>query len=162
VAGALAERATIVWPNDILIGGAKVAGILCEMSADQEHVAWAVVGIGINVRSAPALGDARWRAGSLAAAGDARSRAEVLIAVLAGLGEAYGAWMEDGGVAACADFARRDALRGAGVTVSVGEERVAGTCEGLDELGRLLVREGPATRALGAGEVTRVEGIGGA
>lgn len=162
VAGALAERATIVWPNDILIDGAKVAGILCEMSADQEHVAWAVVGIGINVRGAPPLGDARWAAGSLAAGGDRRSRAEVLVAVLASLGDAYGAWMEDGGAATRAQFARRDALRGAGVTVSVGEERIEGTCEGLDDLGRLLVRQGLATRALGAGEVTRVEGIGGA
>jgi BirA family transcriptional regulator, biotin operon repressor / biotin---[acetyl-CoA-carboxylase] ligase len=159
VAGALSDRATIVWPNDILLDGAKVAGILCEMSADQEHVAWAVIGMGINVRGAPALGDARWTAGSLAAAGDARTRAEVLVDLLASLGDAYAAWIDDGGVAARAEFARRDALRGAGVTVSVGQEQIEGTCAGIDELGRLLVRGGLATRALGAGEVTRVEGI---
>lgn len=161
VARALAERAMIVWPNDILVDGAKVAGILCEMSADQEHVAWAVVGVGVNVRGAPGLSDARWAAGSLAGAGDTRSRGEVLVDVLASLGDAYGEWIDDGGVAARAEFARRDALHGAGVTVSVGDDRVEGTCQGIDELGRLLVRGGLAVRALGAGEVTRVEGIGG-
>ena len=58
----LGPDARIVWPNDVLIDGRKVAGILCEMSADQERVQWAVAGIGVNVRSAPALDDARWEA----------------------------------------------------------------------------------------------------
>ncbi|MBJ7457430.1 MAG: HTH domain-containing protein, partial [Thermoleophilia bacterium] len=52
LAAEAAEDVRIIWPNDILIGGRKVAGILCEMSADQDRVAWAVAGIGINVRSA--------------------------------------------------------------------------------------------------------------
>ena len=59
-AEALGPEARIVWPNDVLIRGRKVAGILCEMSADQERVDWAVAGIGVNVRSAPGLDDARW------------------------------------------------------------------------------------------------------
>ncbi len=71
-AEALGPDARIVWPNDILIGGRKVAGILCEMSADQEHVAWAVAGIGVNVRSAPDLDDARWSPGALADLGPRR------------------------------------------------------------------------------------------
>ncbi|MEQ9336599.1 MAG: biotin--[acetyl-CoA-carboxylase] ligase, partial [Miltoncostaeaceae bacterium] len=53
VARAIGDAARIVWPNDILLGAHKVAGILCEMSADQEQVAWAVVGVGVNVRGAP-------------------------------------------------------------------------------------------------------------
>lgn len=43
--------ATIKWPNDILIHRRKAAGILVELAADQEFLRWAVVGIGINVRS---------------------------------------------------------------------------------------------------------------
>lgn len=39
----------IKWPNDILIGGKKVCGILTELSAEAERVAWVVVGIGLNV-----------------------------------------------------------------------------------------------------------------
>jgi BirA family transcriptional regulator, biotin operon repressor / biotin---[acetyl-CoA-carboxylase] ligase len=160
VSRALGPRARIVWPNDILVDGTKVAGILCEMSADQEHVDWAVVGIGLNVRGAPALGDARWRAGSLAKAGDTRRRPQLVIDMLGALGDAYRAWSEGDASSVLGEFSRRDALVGHGVTVSIGDQRVEGTCEGLDDLGRLRVRGPVGERALGAGEVTRVEGIG--
>ncbi len=43
----------IKWPNDILVGGKKVCGILTEMSAEAERVSWVVVGIGINVNHLP-------------------------------------------------------------------------------------------------------------
>jgi len=39
----------IKWPNDILIGGKKVCGILTELSAEAEKVEWVVIGIGLNV-----------------------------------------------------------------------------------------------------------------
>ena len=95
-AEALGPDARIVWPNDILIGGRKVAGILCEMSADQERVAWAVAGIGVNVRSAPDLDDARWSPGALADLGPAPARADLLVNLLAALGRRYAEWTEGG------------------------------------------------------------------
>lgn len=39
----------IKWPNDILIGGKKVCGILAELSAEAERVTWVIIGIGLNV-----------------------------------------------------------------------------------------------------------------
>ncbi len=42
-------KAQIKWPNDILINGKKVCGILTEMSAELDMINWVVVGIGINV-----------------------------------------------------------------------------------------------------------------
>ena len=159
VARALGERARIVWPNDILIDATKVCGILCEMSADQERVAWALVGIGVNVRGAPALTDARWAAGSLAQAGDRRTRADVLSAALVELGDAYRGWLSDGGAAVRDEFARRDALRGRSVRITLADHDIDGICEGIDELGRLLVRVDGRRRALASGEVTRVSGI---
>ena len=95
-ADALGPDARIVWPNDILIDGRKVAGILCEMSADQEGVAWAVVGVGINVRSAPDLDDARWNPGALADIADPPTRADLLVRLLGCLGDRYREWAEDG------------------------------------------------------------------
>ena len=155
-ADALGDDARIVWPNDILVGGRKVAGILCEMSADQERVAWAVAGIGVNVRAAPPLDDARWTPGALADAGPAPPRADLLVALMEGIGRRYAAWIADGPTGIVAAFAARDALVGHGVTVSLGDEDVVGTCAGTDELGRLRIVTAAGERLLGAGEVVRV------
>ena len=156
-AEALGAGARIVWPNDILIDGRKVAGILCEMSADQEGVAWAVVGIGINVRSAPALDDARWRPGALADTGDAPARANLLVRLLASLGDRYREWVGSGPDLILAAFAERDALMGRRITVSLPEGEVSGVSDGTDELGRLRLRgDDGQERRLGAGEVVRV------
>jgi BirA family transcriptional regulator, biotin operon repressor / biotin---[acetyl-CoA-carboxylase] ligase len=155
-ADALGDDARIVWPNDILIDGRKVAGILCEMSADQERVAWAVAGIGVNVRAAPPLEDARWTPGSLADGGDPPARADLLVALMAAVGRRYAEWTAGGAAGVLAAFAARDALAGHGVTVSLGDEEVVGTCAGTDELGRLRVVTAVGERLLGAGEVVRV------
>ena len=155
-ADALGPDARIVWPNDILIGGRKVAGILCEMSADQEGVAWAVVGIGVNVRSAPDLDDARWSPGALADAGAPPARADLLVDLLGALGDRYAAWVASGPGATLAAFAERDALAGRAITVSLPEGEVTGVAGGTDELGRLLVATDDGERRLGAGEVVRV------
>ncbi len=156
VAEALGEDARIVWPNDILIGDAKVAGILCEMSGDQDRVAWAIAGIGVNVRAAPALDDARWRPGSLADAGAPPARGDLLVALIEAVGRRYAGWIAAGAGEILAAYADRDALTGCGVTVSLGDEEVVGTCAGTDDLGRLRVITAAGERLLGAGEVVRV------
>ena len=101
-----------MWPNDILVGGRKVAGILCEMSADQERVAWAVAGVGVNVRSAPALEDARWEAGALGDLGDPPARADLLVDLLSALGRRYAQWVGGDAAGVLDAFAGRDALAG--------------------------------------------------
>jgi BirA family biotin operon repressor/biotin-[acetyl-CoA-carboxylase] ligase len=156
VAETLGPGAEIVWPNDILIGRRKVAGILCEMSADQERVTWAVAGIGINVRSAPALDDARWEPGALADTGEPPRRADLLVDLLAVLGRRYAAWTAAGPEDTLAAYAQRDALAGRVVTVSLTEEEIVGRCAGLDGLGRLRLLTAAGERALGSGEVVRV------
>lgn len=159
-ADALAAQTTedvrIIWPNDILIGGRKVAGILCEMSADQDRVAWAVAGIGINVRSAPDLDDARWTPGALSDGGAPPARADLLVSLLGHVGRRYTEWVADGPAGILAAFAARDALAGRQVAVSLPDEEVVGSCEGTDDLGRLRVRTEAGERLLGAGEVVRV------
>src|SRR5512147_472545 len=44
--------AAIKWPNDLLVGDRKIAGILTELASEPERVHWAVVGIGVNVNAA--------------------------------------------------------------------------------------------------------------
>jgi hypothetical protein len=53
-------------------------------------------------------------------------------------------------------YAERDALRGRAVVVSLGDEELAGECDGTDALGRLRLRTASGERLLGAGEVARV------
>ena len=92
-----ADAHAIVWPNDILIGGRKVAGILCEMSADQEGVAWAVVGhrrqraLGARPRRRP-LEPRR----ALRPRRPARRGPTCWCRLLGALGDRYAEWVADG------------------------------------------------------------------
>ena len=55
VAETLPEEAEveIKWPNDVLVGGRKVSGILMELGAEATRVAWLVLGIGVNLNVDP-------------------------------------------------------------------------------------------------------------
>ena len=46
----LGFKVSIKWPNDVVIGGKKICGILTEMSADMDQIHYVIVGIGINVQ----------------------------------------------------------------------------------------------------------------
>jgi BirA family biotin operon repressor/biotin-[acetyl-CoA-carboxylase] ligase len=77
VAGAIGVEATIKEPNDVLLDGRKVAGILAEAA---DHV---VLGIGVNVGEAPWPG-----AGAVE-----RDRLELLVEILEQLERGYDAWL---------------------------------------------------------------------
>jgi BirA family biotin operon repressor/biotin-[acetyl-CoA-carboxylase] ligase len=147
----------IAWPNDILAGGTKVAGILCEMSADQERVAWAVAGMGVNVGPVPEVSGARWTPGSLAALGARPRRGDLLVGALAAIGRRYEAWLEHGPDGIRAAFGRRDHLAGRQVTLGTPAGDVVGVGCGIDELGRLVVQVDGTDVALASGEVTGVD-----
>jgi BirA family transcriptional regulator, biotin operon repressor / biotin---[acetyl-CoA-carboxylase] ligase len=147
----------IAWPNDILAGGSKVVGILCEMSADQERVTWAVAGMGINVGPVPDVPDARWVPGSLAALCERPRRGELLVSALAAIGRRYEAWLEHGPVGIVSAFGRRDHLAGGPVTLGTAAGGVTGIARGIDSLGRLVVDGPDGEVAHGSGEVTGVD-----
>jgi BirA family biotin operon repressor/biotin-[acetyl-CoA-carboxylase] ligase len=88
IEGATGLPAGIKWPNDVMVNGRKVAGILVETRSAGSKLDIAIVGVGINVHGRPAaVGDG---ATSLAAeAGSAPARAEVLAAVLDALERLY-------------------------------------------------------------------------
>jgi BirA family transcriptional regulator, biotin operon repressor / biotin---[acetyl-CoA-carboxylase] ligase len=143
VADAVGAAARIKWPNDVLVEGRKVAGILVE-GRPQER--WAVVGIGVNVavREEDLPEELRDRAAGL---GRAPSEVE---AVLADLLAALGRRLEEDAAATLAAWRERDWLLGRDVAWTGGEGRAAG----VDEAGRLLVDAPGGERvALEAGEV---------
>jgi BirA family biotin operon repressor/biotin-[acetyl-CoA-carboxylase] ligase len=134
---------SIKWPNDVLLRGGKLAGILVEARPQED---WAVVGIGMNVAVRPAdlPAELRDRAASLEL--EPAALETTLAALLTALGERLA--LEPAAVLAA--FRERDALLGRQVRWQRGE----GTAAGIDEHGRLLVDRSDGTRAaLDAGEV---------
>jgi BirA family transcriptional regulator, biotin operon repressor / biotin---[acetyl-CoA-carboxylase] ligase len=135
VADVAGEAARVKWPNDVLLDGLKVAGVLVE---GRPHEGWAVVGIGVNVAAAPAGVP---NAGTLG-----RDDVEAVLSELLGALERRLAEPK----AAVLDALRaRDALLGEPVRWDGGE----GVADGIDADGGLRVRTETGERVLSAGEV---------
>ena len=158
-------EAAVKWPNDVLIADRKVAGILVERIETAQGPA-AVVGIGLNVAMSPEELPVP-EATSLAIEGQAPDRTELLLDVLASLGESYAAWQEGGdlaGMRLAESYAAACATIGRQVRVALpsGQE-VVGTATGIDPSGRLLVehpdRDGVGRTAVSAGDVVHVRSV---
>ncbi len=144
--------ARLKWPNDVLIDGLKVCGILAEVILTDADPA-VVVGLGVNVSQTAAELPVPW-AISLALAGASVSRTEAAIAVLTGVGQAVGAWEERGWDAVSAAYGERCTTLGREVRVELSAtENVHGTAVGIAPDGRLQVRVGTEIRAFAAGDV---------
>ncbi len=130
-------QSAIRWPNDIVIGGRKVAGILLEAARDA-----IIVGIGINANvPADALPDAL-RAASVSlheVAGRAVDPTGLLDGLLACAASWYALWIA-GGPQVMSAWTARDAMRGRRVATGSGGVRVEGIAEGVDADGALRVR----------------------
>ena len=152
--------AGLKWPNDVLVGERKVAGILVERVETPAGGA-AVVGVGLNVTSTrdelPV--DA---ATSLALAGaTAPDRDALLAAVLVALGEHVDAWTGGGGAGPLASYRAACTTIGRRVRVDLpGGEVLSGLARDVDADGRLLVDDGSRVQALGAGDVVHVRPSG--
>ncbi len=148
----------IKWPNDILVRGRKVAGILTELSAELDRVNYVVLGIGVNVNMNPADFPAELRktATSLKAElGKPVSRPELAVAILRELDRDY-ARVGSGEFAALADeWEEHGTTIGHDVVIRMGERQLRGHAESLGEDGALLLRteHGHLERVVG-GDVT--------
>jgi BirA family biotin operon repressor/biotin-[acetyl-CoA-carboxylase] ligase len=145
------------WPNDLLIGGKKVCGILAEMNAEVTRVRYIVVGIGINVNQATFPSSLQSVATSLRlATGTEWSRVELCAALLKSLDREYRDLIEN--PAARDSILRRFQERSSmvsGKRVEILEESAGfeGVTEGLDERGFLNVRTPQGLRTILSGTV---------
>lgn len=138
-----AARAAVKWPNDVLLEGRKLAGILVE---GRPQDGWAVLGIGINVAVRPAELPAELR-DTAATLGLEPAAVETVLAELLRRLETWLAAPGDSVLEACR---ARDALLGQPVAWASGE----GVGAGIDDAGSLLVRtESGELLPLDAGEV---------
>jgi len=143
--------AVLKWPNDVLVGHKKLAGILAEQAGDA-----IVAGIGINVSALPA-GAAG--ATSLEAEGAAPvSRGRLLVAVLGEIEHRYRRWAadpEEPGLRS--QYQSMCDTIGRAVRVELPGGRVlTGTAAEVDHFGRLIVRKEASLIAVSAGDVVHV------
>ncbi len=149
------RKVALKWPNDVLIGGRKVAGILCERNGET-----VIVGVGINVKQrvfSPELANKAISLGSVP--NFTGSVPMVREAVLSALGRLYETWRDRGFAVVYPAMRKVDFLWGQALAVRQTDddaEPVRGVCGGVQPDGSLLVGE---TRVY-AGEA-HVEEIGG-
>ena len=133
-------QALLKWPNDVLVGGRKLAGILCERFGDS-----VIAGVGVNVGESEFPSDIADRATSLSLllpAGAVPAVDEVRDAVLERLAANLPAWRERGLAAHLPRLAARDCLAGREIAVlrTDGDaEPARGACGGIAEDGSLIV-----------------------
>jgi BirA family transcriptional regulator, biotin operon repressor / biotin---[acetyl-CoA-carboxylase] ligase len=149
--------ADLKWPNDVLIAGKKVCGILTEMNAEVTRVRYVVVGIGINANQAAFPKDLEDEATSLRlATGSEWSRVEMLVALLKSLDREYRLLVTqaDARQSILRRFEDQSSwVRGKQVRVDENGSRVEGTTDGLDERGFLQVQTAQGLRTILSGSV---------
>ena len=162
VAEAIQEIAGVAtrlkWPNDVLVEGHKVAGILAEMSSENGQVGHVVIGIGINVNHRPQDLPTELvpAATSLCIeTGRPVPRGEIAAAVYNALDRWYQVFREGDVEKILAAGRQRSATLGRPVDVLADEERWQGLAVDLDTDGALLVREeGGGVRRVIASDVS--------
>jgi BirA family transcriptional regulator, biotin operon repressor / biotin---[acetyl-CoA-carboxylase] ligase len=145
----------IKWPNDILINGRKVAGLLNEMSAETDGINFVILGIGVNLNMTPAHfpADVRTPATSLLLEqGLPVNRAQFAARMLGELDRLYTDFLHHGFGPVRDEWQLRCNANGREVVVSeAGVETVRGMFHGIDGDGALLLRfpDGTVERILG-------------
>ena len=148
--------ARIKWPNDLVLNGRKLCGILLEMGFDAQGM-YVVAGTGLNVRRGAYPPDLAERAVSIEECADLPDRGAIIAAYLKALEDAVSALEQDGFAGIAADFRRECITLGSPVHV-LGAESFTGVAEDIDATGALLVRTDGELRRVLAGDVS-VRGV---
>jgi BirA family transcriptional regulator, biotin operon repressor / biotin---[acetyl-CoA-carboxylase] ligase len=137
----------IKWPNDVLIRGRKVAGILTEMEMARDIIQFVVVGIGINVNMTQEeieryLGSIAHTATSLQVAlGRKIGREPLLAALMASLEHWYERFSSEGAEALHAAWEARSLMHGRRVSARTHDTAWQGVAEGINQAGHLILRQ---------------------
>jgi len=141
------------WPNDVLAGEKKIAGILLESESGADGLAWLAIGIGVNLAAFPE--DTDLPATSVKALGAVPpTPAEALGDLAASFAKWYEAWREAGFAPLREAWLARASGLGRRIRVRLAQEEIVGTFRDLDETGGLVLGlPGGVTRTVSAGEV---------
>ena len=150
----------IKWPNDILIGNRKVAGILTELSAERNKIDYVVIGIGINVnhKADDFPPELRPIATSIRTANRRKaSRVGLLRQFLQNFEKEYRRYKKDQLASSRRRIRKYSSLLGRNVQLRFGNRTVEGTAVDVDATGALIIEKDGARRPVTSGEVTVVK-----
>jgi BirA family biotin operon repressor/biotin-[acetyl-CoA-carboxylase] ligase len=148
------------WPNDVLVSGRKLGGILCELRAEAGGPAYVVIGVGLNARLSEPARRAIAASGTDAidldeAAGRKKmSRNAVSAAIIEQLLIVLEEFAQSGITAFVNEWRHADALHGAAVRVMVGETLHRGLARGIDADGALMLETPSGLLRFISGEVS--------
>lgn len=145
----------VKWPNDLLLGGKKVAGLLNEMQAEVDQVHYLVLGIGVNLNMELEQfpPDLRYPATSVKLeTGAVVNRTTYARSLLKALDRLYTQYLNQGAKPVLREWEKRCALIGQPVTVTGGTE-ARGVLVGIDEDGALLVENETGRQRVLSGDV---------
>ncbi|HEX4111943.1 MAG TPA: biotin--[acetyl-CoA-carboxylase] ligase [Stellaceae bacterium] len=139
------------WPNDVLIGDKKIAGILLESEAAGAHVAWLVIGIGINLAHHPA--ETETPATSLAALGTTMAPGDMVPALCGHFLRWHELWRRQGLAPLRRGWLDRAYGLGGEIRVRYAHTETRGRFVDLDASGALVLENGEGTHNISAGMV---------
>lgn len=149
---------SIKWPNDIVLSGKKLGGILTEIHADIDKVSFAVVGIGINVNmeGKDFTDEIRSIATSIKEeSGKYFSRNELIIEILMQFGRFYNILIKQGKRFLLDEWKTLSSTIGKNVKVVTGDETIIGLAKDIDDNGMLILKlRSGLLRQISAGDVT--------
>lgn len=131
---------SLKWPNDVLVKGRKVSGILAEVAGKQPGNL--IVGIGVNVNNKSATAPPELRS-NVIALGELSPNQVNLVDVLVAILQRFDArvhWLRSDPDALHSEWSKRCILTGKTVEIEVHSRRMVGVCEGIDRDGALLLR----------------------
>ncbi|MDD5558582.1 MAG: biotin--[acetyl-CoA-carboxylase] ligase [Candidatus Methylomirabilis sp.] len=146
------------WPNDLIVHGRKVGGMLSEMAVEGSRLLHVILGIGINVNQTEADfdGELRQTAGSLRVeAGHPVDRTAIVRSFCESLDSWYERFLSDSSLPILEHVRRRCLTLGRQVTARSGDQEISGLAVELESDGRLVIRDARgALHHLLAGDVT--------
>lgn len=159
VCKAVGLNSMIKWPNDVVIGGKKICGILTEMSAEINMVNYVVCGIGINVNMEAFYEELADKATSMyIESGRKYTRNEIISTLMNEFEYFYKKFLNEGLQSLLDEYKKHCITLGRNVNVIFKKENVTGRAIDVDENGTLIVETENGKIAVTSGEVS-VRGI---
>jgi BirA family biotin operon repressor/biotin-[acetyl-CoA-carboxylase] ligase len=139
----------IKWPNDVLLGGRKVAGLLSEIQSEMDRIHFVILGIGVNLNMEEKMfpKEIQNTATSLKREkGETVSRKDFLLSLLTALEDWYEAFLKEGGHPVLEAWRGRAQIEGKHINVSSMGENLSGVAVDIDSDGALILETGEGER----------------